>query len=106
MAGRAIVLKKETLLTGDYLSEARVQFDPGSGQPYVGIKFNTKGSRIFAQITEENINKQLAIVLDGEVYSAPVIRSKIVGRALSRAISTTTAPKAWPWFARGVSHAG
>jgi preprotein translocase subunit SecD len=82
MAGRAIVLKKETLLTGDYLSEARVQFDPSSGQPYVGIKFNTKGSRIFAQITEENINKQLAIVLDGEVYSAPVIRSKIVGEGI------------------------
>jgi preprotein translocase subunit SecD len=82
MAGRAIVLKKETLLTGDYLSEARVQFDRGTGQPYVAIKFNTKGSRIFAQVTEENINKQLAIVLDGEVYSAPVIRSKIVGEGI------------------------
>jgi preprotein translocase subunit SecD len=79
MAGRPILLKKETLLTGDYLSEARVQFDPSTGTPYVGIRFNTKGARIFAQVTEENINRQLAIVLDGEVYSAPVIRSKIVG---------------------------
>ncbi len=82
MAGRPILLKKETLLTGEYLSEARVQFDRGSGKPYVAIKFNTKGSRIFAQITEENINKRLAIVLDGEVYSAPVIRSKIVGEGI------------------------
>jgi preprotein translocase subunit SecD len=78
-AGRAILLKKETLLTGDYLSETRVRFDSSNGEPYVSIKFNTKGSRIFAKITEENIQKRLAIVLDGEVYSAPVIRSKIVG---------------------------
>ncbi|RJQ68792.1 MAG: protein translocase subunit SecD [Desulfobacteraceae bacterium] len=82
MAGRPILLKKETLLTGDYLTEARVQFDPASGQPYVAIKFNSKGSRIFAQVTEENINKRLAIVLDNEVYSAPVIRSKIVGEGI------------------------
>lgn len=79
LAGRPILLKKETLLTGEYLSEARVNFDPSTGQPEVGIKFNTKGSRIFAKITEENINKRLAIVLDGEVYSAPTIQSKIVG---------------------------
>jgi preprotein translocase subunit SecD len=79
MAGRAILLKKETLLTGDYLSEARVRFDSRTGQPYVSIKFNTTGSRIFAKITEENIHKRLAIVLDGEVYSAPVIQDKITG---------------------------
>lgn len=79
LAGRPILLKKETLLTGEYLSEARVNFNPSTGRPEVGIKFNTKGSRIFAKITEENINKRLAIVLDGEVYSAPVIQSKIVG---------------------------
>lgn len=82
MAGRPILLKKATLMTGDYLSEARVQFDRGTGKPYVAIKFNTQGSRIFAQVTEDNINKRLAIVLDGEVYSAPVIRSKIVGSGI------------------------
>lgn len=79
LAGRSILLKKETLLTGEYLSEARVNFDPSTGQPYVGIKFNTKGARIFGKITEENINKRLAIVLDGKVYSAPTIQSKITG---------------------------
>ena len=79
MAGRAILLKKETLLTGEYLSEARVNFDQRSGQPEVGIKFNNKGSKIFAKITEQNIGKRLAIVLDGEVYSAPNIQSKISG---------------------------
>ncbi len=79
LAGRPILLKKETLLTGEYLSEARVNFDQSTGRPEVGIKFNTKGARIFAKITEENINRRLAIVLDGEVYSAPTIQSKIVG---------------------------
>ena len=79
MAGRPILLKNQTLLTGEYLSEARVNFDPQTGHPEVGIKFNPKGSRIFAKITGENIGKRLAIVLDGEVYSAPTIQSKIVG---------------------------
>ena len=82
MAGRPILLKKETLLTGEYLTEARVRFDQSNGQPYVAIKFNAKGSRIFAKVTEENINKRLAIVLDDEVYSAPVIQSKIVGEGM------------------------
>ena len=77
--GRPILLKKETLLTGEYLTEARVNFDQRTGQPEVGIKFNPKGTRIFARITGENINKRLAIVLDGEVYSAPNIQSKITG---------------------------
>lgn len=81
-AGRPVLLKKETLLTGDYLSEARVKFDPSNGLPYVSIKFNTKGSRIFARITEQNTGKQLAIVLDNEVYSAPVIQNKIVGEGM------------------------
>ena len=83
LAGRPILLKKETLLTGDYLSEARVQFDQaGGGRPYVSIRFNPKGSRIFAKITEEHIQERLAIVLDGEVYSAPTIQSKIVGQGM------------------------
>ncbi len=82
MAGRPILLKRETLLTGDYLSEARVKFDPANGQPYVGIKFNPKGARIFAKVTEEHIHERLAIVLDNEVYSAPTIQSKITGEGM------------------------
>ncbi len=77
--GRPILLKKETLLTGESLVEARVNFDQRTGRPEVGIKFNPKGERIFAKITGENINKRLAIVLDGEVYSAPNIQTKITG---------------------------
>ncbi len=82
MGGRPILLKKETLLTGDYLSEARVRFDQSTGEPYVAIKFNPKGARIFAKITEEHIQERLAIVLDNEVYSAPTIQSKIEGEGM------------------------
>lgn len=82
MAGRPILLKKETLLTGEYLTEARVRFDTSTGQPYVAIKFNQQGSRIFSRITGENIGKRLAIVLDNEVYSAPTIQSKIEGEGM------------------------
>jgi preprotein translocase subunit SecD len=82
MAGRPILLRRTTLLTGEYLSEARVRFDPSTGQPYVSIRFNPQGARIFARITEEHIQQRLAIVLDNEVYSAPTIQSKITGEGM------------------------
>jgi preprotein translocase subunit SecD len=82
MGGRPILLKKATLLSGEYLADARVQFERSSAQPIVGFKFNTKGARIFGRVTEQNIGRQLAIVLDNEVYSAPVIKSKIEGEGI------------------------
>jgi preprotein translocase subunit SecD len=93
MAGRPILLRNETLLTGEYLSEARVNFNR-QGRPEVGIKFNTKGSRIFSKITGENIGKRLAIVLDGEVYSAPTIQSKISGSGVITGDYTDESAKA------------
>jgi preprotein translocase subunit SecD len=73
------LLKKNTLLTGASLTEARVQLDSQYGEPYVSIEFDKKGARIFERITGENVGKKLAIVLDGKVYSAPVIQDKIAG---------------------------
>ncbi|MGE4518790.1 MAG: protein translocase subunit SecD [Desulfobacteraceae bacterium] len=73
------ILKKRTLLTGEYLTDARVSFDTQFNDPYVSIEFNAKGARIFDQVTAENIQKRLAIVLDGKVYSAPVIQDRISG---------------------------
>ncbi|UCH21767.1 MAG: protein translocase subunit SecD [Deltaproteobacteria bacterium] len=73
------LLKKRTLLTGTYLTDARVQIDSQYNEPYVSISFDKKGGRIFAKITEENVKKRLAIVLDDKVYSAPVIQEKISG---------------------------
>jgi protein-export membrane protein SecD len=80
--GSYYVLNK-TLLTGAALTNAKVEFGGQFGQPVVSIEFNKEGGRIFADITERNRERQLAIVLDGIVQSAPAIRSKIPdGRAV------------------------
>jgi preprotein translocase subunit SecD len=73
------LVKKRTALTGDYLTDARVQIDSQYNDPYVSITFDRKGARLFEQITEANVKKRLAIVLDDNVYSAPVIQEKIPG---------------------------
>lgn len=73
-----IVLKSEVVLTGEYITDANVQFD-SYGQAYVGMNFNARGSRIFEEVTAANIKKRLAIVLDGTVHSAPVIQDRIGG---------------------------
>jgi len=72
-------LKKDPVLTGDYLVEAEVRISGQFNEPYVSIKFDPVGSKIFEEVTAENVNKRLAIVLDDNVYSAPVIREKISG---------------------------
>ncbi len=73
------LLKKRTSLTGEYLTDARVQIDSRFNEPYVSISFDARGARIFEQVTGQNIKKRLAIVLDGKVNSAPVIQDKISG---------------------------
>jgi preprotein translocase subunit SecD len=73
------LVKKRTSLTGAYLTDARVQIDSQYNEPYVSITFDKKGARLFERITEENVKKRLAIVLDDNVYSAPVIQEKIAG---------------------------
>ena len=75
------LIKKRTLLTGAYLTDAKVQIDSQFNEPYVSIDFDKKGARIFERITEENVKKRLAIILDNKVYSAPVIQEKISGGA-------------------------
>jgi preprotein translocase subunit SecD len=74
-----LLIDKRTLMTGDALADARVQFDRTYNQPHVGIRFNPRGTRIFDQIAAENVNNRLAIILDGNVYSAPVIRQAHYG---------------------------
>ncbi len=75
----AFAVKKEALLTGEALSDARVAIDSQYNEPYVSLTFDAAGSRIFEKITAQNTGKRLAIVLDGNVHSAPVIREAISG---------------------------
>jgi SecD/SecF fusion protein len=66
-------------LTGKYVSRANVFIDPLSGEPKISLTFNNEGARIFGDVTSRNVGRQLAIILDGELYSAPVIRQEILG---------------------------
>jgi len=73
------LLKKHTLLTGAYLTDAKVQIDSQYNEPYVSISFDKKGAKLFERVTGENVKKRLAIVLDKKVYSAPTIQERISG---------------------------
>jgi len=83
-AGKEILLlHDEVALTGDTLVNAEVKFDQSRfNEPYIALEFNSKGAAIFSEVTEQNVGGRLAIVLDGNVHSAPRINEKIPsGRA-------------------------
>jgi preprotein translocase subunit SecD len=74
------VVQKRALLTGAELNRAEVGADPNSpGNWQVSIEFNAKGTRIFGDVTDQNVGKHLAIILDGNLYSAPRINERIPG---------------------------
>lgn len=70
---------KETNLTGADLKSASTVFDQNTGKPSVSIVFTDEGSKKFEEITGRNVGRPLAIVLDNEIVSAPVVNEKIVG---------------------------
>ncbi len=72
------LLKKKTLMTGEVLKDAQVRFDDFN-QPYVALEFDPRGAKMFDRITAKNVKKRLAIILDDNVYSAPVIQERISG---------------------------
>lgn len=76
---RVYLVKRESRLTGDLLTGARVNIDSRFNEPYVSIEFNSQGAVLFEEITGANINKRFAIILDGNVHSAPVIKDRISG---------------------------
>lgn len=71
------LLDREPLITGTYLQDAQAQRDPQMGRPLVTFEFDRRGGRIFERGTGANVNNLMAIVLDDEVVSAPVINSQI-----------------------------
>ena len=81
--GMAVIVKKQVVLTGENLTDAQPGFDGQTQEPTVNLVLDAKGSRIFKDITRENVGKRMAIVLfekgKGEVVTAPVIRSEIGG---------------------------
>lgn len=75
-----ILVEDKVALSGETVENAFVDFNSsGLGEPQISLKFNSKGSRDFGTITQQNVNKRLAIILDGEVLSAPNINEPILG---------------------------
>ena len=72
-------LFKPTPLTGRYLKRADLGFSEFTSEPIVILEFNEEGAKIFEELTQRNIEKRLAIFIDGEMISAPVVREKISG---------------------------
>lgn len=70
---------KGTQLTGKQLESANVEFDQNTGAVQVVLQFDNEGADLFSEITKRNMGKQIAIFLDGEVISAPVVQAEILG---------------------------
>jgi preprotein translocase subunit SecD len=76
------LVQKRAAITGRDVTTARVSIDQNTSEPYVSVDFNASGARAFSELTDANVGKRLAIVLDGNVHSAPQIRERIPsGRA-------------------------
>ncbi len=75
--GAFMVVRKAAALTGQQLKDARPREDPFTGRSEVEFSLNAEGVRLFSEVTGKNVGKFLAIVLDGEIRSAPRIESKI-----------------------------
>lgn len=76
--GDPLLIEKDAVLTGDALTTAFMSFDQSRfNDPYVSIQFSADGAKKFAKVTQENIGRRLAIVLDGKVKSAPEIKEAI-----------------------------
>ena len=81
--GQPVIVKKQVILTGENLTDAQPGFDSQTQEAVVNLTLDAKGSRIFRDVTRENVGKRMAILLfekgRGEVVTAPVIRSEIGG---------------------------
>ncbi|GAB6845209.1 preprotein translocase subunit SecD [Methylorubrum rhodinum] len=77
--GAKVPVERRVMADGSELTDAQPAFDTQTNEPMVSFKFNLKGAQKFGQATSENVGRRMAIVLDGVVQSAPVIRSAITG---------------------------
>ena len=93
--GQAVVVKKQVILTGENLTDAQAGFDNQTHEAAVHLTLDAKGARVFRDVTRENINKRMAILLfekgKGEVVTAPVIRGEIGGGRVQISGRMTTA---------------
>src|SRR5262252_7713124 len=77
--GEKYLIEKRVLVSGADLVDAQPGFDQRTNEPVVNFRFNSAGARKFAEVTQANVGKPFAIILDNKVISAPVIREPILG---------------------------
>jgi preprotein translocase subunit SecD len=77
--GEPLLVESRTLMTGDVVVDAKVRPGELPNSRVVLLNLNPRGARIFEEVTGENVNRRLAIILDNTIYSAPVIRERIGG---------------------------
>ncbi|MBM6581629.1 protein translocase subunit SecD [Microvirga sp. BT689] len=77
--GQRVPVERRIIAEGGDLTDAQPAFDSQTSQPIVNFRFNIRGAQRFGQATTENLGRQLAIVLDNQVISAPTIQSPITG---------------------------
>ena len=78
-SGETLHVQKTPLMDYTAIRSATVEWDASSGEPEINIELSDVGKELFTAVTKENLNKRMAIVLDGQLYMAPVIRSEITG---------------------------
>jgi SecD/SecF fusion protein len=78
-SSQPILLDTKVLMTGDMVKNAQVRIGGTFNEPYVSLDLTSRGGKVFATVTENNVGRRMAIVLDGVVKSAPVIRERILG---------------------------
>lgn len=74
-----LLIKRQVMMSGDMVKDAQVRVGGTFNEPYVTLDLTGRGGKIFGQITEKNVNKRFAIILDENIKSAPVIRERILG---------------------------
>jgi preprotein translocase subunit SecD len=93
-SGRQVIVRRDVLLTGENLTDAQAGFDSQTQEAAVHLTLDSKGSRIFRDITRDNVGKRMAIILfekgKGEVVTAPVIRTEIGGGRVQISGAMTT----------------
>ncbi len=93
--GAPLIVKRQVILTGENLTDAQAGFDGQTNEPTVNLTLDAIGTRVFRDVTRENVGKRMAILLfekgRGEVVTAPVIRSEIGGGRVQISGRMTTA---------------
>jgi len=92
MKWQALYLKEPAVLTSECFDEVEAEEDPMTGAPHVFVILNEAGKKIFAKVTGENVTRRLAVIVNGEIYSAPIIQEKISGGRLRISLPSDADP--------------